>query len=69
MRADLFRSRVDFDRDADEMERRRRAVAPANGFSVVLVPGDPEWRTRIDRKASGIPVEDAIWARIEALPR
>ena len=69
MRADLFRPRVDYDRDADDMERRTRAVPPADGFTEVLVPGDPEWRTRIDRHANGIPLEDAIWARIEALPR
>jgi LDH2 family malate/lactate/ureidoglycolate dehydrogenase len=68
-RADLFRSRADYDREADEMEQRTRAIPPARGFTEVLVPGDPEWRTRLDRQTHGIPVEDAIWTRIEALPR
>jgi LDH2 family malate/lactate/ureidoglycolate dehydrogenase len=69
VRADLFRPRAEYERDADEMERRTRAVPPAAGFTEVLVPGDPEWRSRIDRRANGIPVEDAIWEMIEALPR
>ena len=69
VRADLFRPRADYERDADEMERRTRAVPPAPGFAEVLVPGDPEWRSRAERRAHGIPIEDAIWAQIEALPR
>ena len=69
MRADLFRPLADFERDVDEMERRTRAVPPAAGFDEVLVPGDPEWRSRQQRRASGIPIEDEIWRRIEVLPR
>jgi LDH2 family malate/lactate/ureidoglycolate dehydrogenase len=69
VRADLFRPRTDYDRDADEMERRTRAIPPAAGFTEVLVPGDPEWKSRIERRANGIPVENAIWEAIEALPR
>jgi LDH2 family malate/lactate/ureidoglycolate dehydrogenase len=69
VRADLFRLLADYERDADEMERRTRAVPPAAGFAEVLVPGDPEWRSRLERRTNGIPVEDAIWEKIEALPR
>ncbi len=69
MRADLFRPLADFEREVDEMERRTRAASPAAGFDEVLVPGDPEWRSRQQRRASGIPIEAEIWRRIEVLPR
>jgi LDH2 family malate/lactate/ureidoglycolate dehydrogenase len=69
MRADLFRPMADYVASADEMERRTRAIPPAAGVKEVLVPGDPEWRTRADRRANGIPIEDEIWDRLKALPR
>jgi LDH2 family malate/lactate/ureidoglycolate dehydrogenase len=69
LRADLLRPLADFKRDVDEMERRTRAVPPAAGVDEVLVPGDPEWRTRVRRRSGGIPIEDAIWDRIKVLPR
>lgn len=69
MRADLFRPMADYAASADELERRTRAIPPAAGVKEVLVPGDPEFRTRIDRRANGIPIEDQIWERLQALPR
>ncbi|MBU6146937.1 MAG: Ldh family oxidoreductase [Actinomycetales bacterium] len=68
LRADLFRSRADYDREADEMERRTRAIPPAEGVAAVQVPGDPERRARAERH-SGIPISDADWERLAALPR
>jgi LDH2 family malate/lactate/ureidoglycolate dehydrogenase len=67
MRDDLFSSGAEFEQRADEMGARTRAVAPAPGFGSVLVPGDPEWNTRLKRQAEGIPIEDAILEEIEAL--
>lgn len=69
VRADLFQPLEAYSASADEMERRTRAIPPVEGVAAVLVPGDPEWRTRIQRRRDGIPVEDAIWERIMALPR
>jgi LDH2 family malate/lactate/ureidoglycolate dehydrogenase len=69
IRADLFQPMEAYAASADEMERRTRAIPPAEGVAEVLVPGDPEWRTRLVRRRDGIPVEDAIWERIVALPR
>lgn len=69
VRADLFRPMAEYTASADEMERRTRAIAPIDGVASVLVPGDPEWRSRATRRRDGIPVEDAIWERIVALPR
>jgi len=61
MKADLFRPLADFTREADEMERRVRAVPPAPGFDEVLAPGDLEERTRIARRRDGIPIADDVW--------
>ena len=39
---------------------------PAQGVSEVLLPGDPEWRSREARLKAGVPLPDATWAEIEA---
>ncbi len=37
------------------------AIPPAEGFSEVLVPGEPELRTERERKAHGIPLTENEW--------
>ncbi len=64
LRADLFQPFAEYAKHADEMERRVRAVPPAPGFKEVLVPGDPEVRTRTLRQRQGIPIADDIWRSI-----
>jgi LDH2 family malate/lactate/ureidoglycolate dehydrogenase len=51
------------------MERRVRAIPPAPGFKEVLVPGDPEVRTRAVREQAGIPVADDIWRELTGLAK
>ena len=60
-KADVFQAMADYGRRADDLLRRVRAVEPAPGFAEVLVPGDPEARTRAIREVDGIPVADDIW--------
>ena len=43
----------------------RQAAPPAQGVSEVLLPGDPEWRSREARLQAGIPLPEATWAEIE----
>jgi LDH2 family malate/lactate/ureidoglycolate dehydrogenase len=43
------------------------AVPVAPGHEEVIRPGDPEQRTRAQREASGVPVEPALWASLQAL--
>ncbi len=66
-KADLFQPATDFVRRADELHRRVRAVPPAAGFDEVLVPGDPESRSRAARNRDGIPVPDDIWKSLTDL--
>ncbi|MEP7358875.1 MAG: Ldh family oxidoreductase, partial [Anaerolineales bacterium] len=61
LKADLFQAYEQYARRADELEQRIRAVPPAPGFDEVLVPGDPEARTRAVRSREGIPIEDDVW--------
>jgi uncharacterized oxidoreductase len=41
-----------------------RATKPITGVSEVLIPGDPERRTRAERTKNGIPLPDDTWAAI-----
>jgi LDH2 family malate/lactate/ureidoglycolate dehydrogenase len=61
LRAGLFQPYEQYAARADAMEQRIRAVPPAPGFAEVLVPGDPEARTRAIRQRDGIPIADDIW--------
>ncbi|MDB5634754.1 MAG: Malate/L-lactate dehydrogenase [Tardiphaga sp.] len=37
---------------------------PAVGTDSVLIPGDPEARTRADRTKNGVPLPDETWSAI-----
>src|SRR5205814_8784364 len=55
----IFRDRAAFEQGVDETLAKVKAVPPAPGFDEVLVPGEPESRTREQRQREGIYVEDA----------
>ncbi len=67
IRADMFGSLDQYSRCAEEMERKIRAVPPAPGFREVLVPGDPEARTRQTRLRDGIPIPQQLWQQVTEL--
>jgi uncharacterized oxidoreductase len=67
--AATFHSREHYEKAADENLRRVKAVPPAVGFSEVLLPGEPEQRSKADRLANGIPVAEATWDAILAAGR
>jgi LDH2 family malate/lactate/ureidoglycolate dehydrogenase len=68
LRADLFSSLDSYRARADDMVRRTHAVPPSPDFERVLMPGDPELESRRAREASGIEIDDELWARLTALP-
>lgn len=41
----------------------------APGIREILVPGEPEFRTREKRLREGIPIADEVWAELEQLAR
>ena len=56
-----FRSIEAYDRGVTAILQRVKAVPPAPGFEEVLLPGEPERRTRAERSRDGIPLPDATW--------
>jgi LDH2 family malate/lactate/ureidoglycolate dehydrogenase len=57
-----FRPAEDFLDYVEATAARIKAVPPAEGFDEVLLPGEPEARSRAARLRDGIPVPDEIWA-------
>jgi len=43
-----------------------KGVPPAAGFTEVLVPGEPEARTRAEREKNGIPIPEDTWSAVQA---
>jgi LDH2 family malate/lactate/ureidoglycolate dehydrogenase len=39
-----------------------RQQPPADGFEEILIPGDPERRSRERRAREGIPLADPVWS-------
>lgn len=66
---DVFRPLADYTAQAEKVCTRIRQVPPAPGFKEVLVPGDPEARTRAARLRDGIPLTRELWNKISALPK
>ena len=44
-----------------------KAVPPATGFSEVLLPGEPERRSREERSRTGIPMPNQTWSQLGEL--
>ena len=62
-----FADDTDFPAQVQALKRRLKAVAPADGFDEVLLPGEPESRAYARRAAAGIPLPDAVWADLRGL--
>ena len=56
-----------FAAEANELCESLNATPTVAGFSEVLVPGEPEMRSRRQRLATGIPVPEPTWQSIQAL--
>ncbi len=62
--AAAFRPLAEFEAAAMEALGRVKAIPPAPGFAEVLVPGEPERRTRAERLRTGIPLPEVTWHEI-----
>ncbi|WMM33695.1 ureidoglycolate dehydrogenase [Shouchella clausii] len=63
---EAFAPAVSFPTQIDQMVRELRQVPPADGFSQVLAPGDPEANTYETRQKEGIPLPKDVWTFIES---
>ncbi len=59
-----FCSRERFEHEVENLLDRMKAVPPAPGFSEVLVPGEPEARSKAVRLREGILVPEKVWQAI-----
>ena len=64
MDAAAFRPLADYQAASDRLADALKAVPPAPGVSEVLLPGEPESRSRERRQREGVPVPDATWRAI-----
>ena len=60
---ETFRARV------EEQCAEIASAQPAAGVDRVYLPGEPELDRRIERERDGVPVPDATWTALQALPR
>jgi LDH2 family malate/lactate/ureidoglycolate dehydrogenase len=60
-----FRPLDEFRSLADRVLDTIKAVPPAPGVAEVLVPGEPEQRSREQRLRDGIPVADVTWKALQ----
>lgn len=58
-----------FDEEVTRYTDFIRATRPIAGVDQVLVPGDPERKTRAERTANGVPLPDDTWAAIVSTAR
>ncbi len=69
MKADLFRAMPDYAGALADRLGQIKGVPPAPGFQEVLVPGEPEARTRERREREGIPIPEDTWQAVIAAAR
>lgn len=66
LRVEAFRPFAEFTAAVDRRFAEIKAIPPARGFQEVLIPGEPEMRSKAERLREGIPVPDDTWEKIVA---
>ncbi|HEY5300970.1 MAG TPA: Ldh family oxidoreductase [Acetobacteraceae bacterium] len=62
-----FRDLSTFKREVSEFAGYLKDTPTADGFDRVYYPGEIEFERERDRRANGIPIEDATWAVLQKL--
>ncbi len=68
-KVDAFRPLGEFKREIGELAHYLKATKPAEGFSEIYYPGEIEHKRERERRANGIPVEDATWGKLNELAK
>lgn len=63
----IFQPAEQYRQQADAILRRIKGIPPRPGFSEVLVPGEPEQRSRSRGAAAGISLPEGTWESIRQL--
>jgi uncharacterized oxidoreductase len=64
-----FVTRAEFDEQVGILSRYLKGSPPAPGFTEILLPGEPEFRTEVRRRAEGIPIDDETWRQFVDVAR
>ena len=64
MDAAVFRPQADYARALSRTLGRIKAVPPGPGFDEVLLPGEPEARSRAKRESDGISIPEETWKAV-----
>jgi LDH2 family malate/lactate/ureidoglycolate dehydrogenase len=64
MDAAVFRPLAEYAKALDKTLNRIKAVPPSPGFEEVLLPGEPEARSRSRRERDGIPIPEDTWRAV-----
>jgi LDH2 family malate/lactate/ureidoglycolate dehydrogenase len=59
-----FLPREEFKRLVGEMRNYIKSSPPASGHDEVMLPGEPDVRTRNRRMREGIPIDETTWQQI-----
>ncbi|MBT3331631.1 MAG: malate/lactate/ureidoglycolate dehydrogenase [Rhodospirillaceae bacterium] len=63
---DAFGNRAAFDAEINKFTEWVKASPPAPGVDEVMVPGDPERKSKADRLENGIPIDDTTFEELLA---
>ena len=63
----VFRPLEEYEKALNKTLGRIKAVPPGPGFEEVLLPGEPEARTRARREREGIPIPEETWRSVVAV--
>jgi len=58
---------AEFKKEVKEFAEFVKTSPPAAGFSEVMYPGEPEYRTEQTRRRDGIDVEEETWQQITTM--
>jgi uncharacterized oxidoreductase len=68
-KVDAFRPLAQFKQEAADFARYLKATPPAEGSPGVFYPGEIEHVRKQQRRRNGIEVEEATWAKLQALAK
>jgi uncharacterized oxidoreductase len=66
---DRFRPRAEFDQDLADFTAWVKSAATATPDGEILMPGEPEYRTKVRRLREGISLDDTTWGQIQDVAR
>jgi len=66
---EVFRPLDEFLDTMDRFIKRVKEVPPAPGFDEVMIPGEPEFKTKEKREKEGINLSKKTWEDIQSLSK